>query len=321
MYKTLEETVQAIETGALLHISGSESLLRRLPRGNWIGGSTEYFMMPGGGAVMDTHLAVQTLPSRAFAIRTYTAETIGSISGHVYEDGVSVVILPFDSEVLWNYSKRTDSAEELRPDNIIGWVSGQNLDAAEQVPCAVDGRSGTVYGDRAVALHVRLPAGLRAQVHNINFFKPDMEGPLLEFLEDSQVITRCLIDGEETLFANYLRARGIGADTPLMGDYFGKLVNVSIKTVIGGRVNLYAPVFKGIEYRMAKPLTRYADAFRRKISAIDGAPAALSFNCFLNFLYGGMEGEDQGAFYGPVGFGEVAGRLVNHQTLVYLQIT
>jgi len=41
MFKTVEETNELIAAGKLLHISGSETLVRQLRKGKWIGGTTE----------------------------------------------------------------------------------------------------------------------------------------------------------------------------------------------------------------------------------------------------------------------------------------
>jgi hypothetical protein len=44
MLLSFDETAKMIASGKFLHIAGTENLLKKLPKGNWIGGSTEYFM-------------------------------------------------------------------------------------------------------------------------------------------------------------------------------------------------------------------------------------------------------------------------------------
>ena len=48
---TFDEASGLISSGKLLHIAGTEALLRKLPEGSWIGGSTEYFMAEDGGKI------------------------------------------------------------------------------------------------------------------------------------------------------------------------------------------------------------------------------------------------------------------------------
>ena len=82
-------------------------------------------------------------------------------------------------------------------------------------------------------------------------------------------------------------------------------------------VALYAPVFKGVEYKIAKPIKDYVSEFNAAMPK--GTKPAFSCNCILNFLYSDLEGKKIENMYGPVTFGEIAYQLLN-QTLVYLEI-
>jgi hypothetical protein len=108
------------------------------------------------------------------------------------------------------------------------------------------------------------------------------------------------------------------ASQPLVADYAGTNINVSIKAVDekAGRVSFYAPVFPDVDYREAAPVGDYVDAFSKFVPG-DAQPI-LSCNCILNYLYGKLEGRRTGPFSGPVTFGEIAHQLLN-QTLVYLE--
>ena len=107
---------------------------------------------------------------------------------------------------------------------------------------------------------------------------------------------------------------------PLVADYCGALVNVSIKAVdrASGRVELYAPVFPGLDYRIAAPVDDYVASFHQ---ALPGQTPEIAFscNCILNYLHSGLEGKRTGDLVGPFTFGEIGYQLLN-QTLVYLTV-
>jgi hypothetical protein len=77
-------------------------------------------------------------------------------------------------------------------------------------------------------------------------------------------------------------------------------------------------VFRGIEYRIAAPLSDYAGAFSRAVEQA-GIESVFACNCILNYLYGELEGRKTGDVAGPITFGEIAYQLLN-QTMVYLSV-
>ncbi len=204
--------------------------------------------------------------------------------------------------------------------NIAGWISGVNLSKTGQTPVAVNGVTGEVFADKAVALHLEVPKGKSASMNIINLFSQDKDAPLIEFREEGFSVRNCLVDGKKTVLADYIAERNIDPRFPLVGDYSGVGVNISIKSIENGVVNFYAPVFNGIQYRFAKPIDDYAGAFNERISKLKNVEAVFACNCILNFLYGGLEYKKIEAFAGPVTFGEIAYQLVN-QTLVYVVVS
>ena len=124
-----------------------------------------------------------------------------------------------------------------------------------------------------------------------------------------------------TSLASYIADRKIDTQLPLVADYNGAMINVSIQSVdaADGKVSFYAPVFKGIEYRFAKPVPDYAGVFAEGVHDKHASRVAFSCNCILNYAYADLEGKKTGSFVGPVTFGEVAYMLLN-QTLAYLTI-
>jgi hypothetical protein len=107
---------------------------------------------------------------------------------------------------------------------------------------------------------------------------------------------------------------------PLVADYCGSMVNVSFQAVDekAKTVALYAPVFKGVEYRIAEPVSDYVREFSARIPEGSLQPV-FSCNCILNYLYSELEGKKTGSITGPITFGEIAYQLLN-QTLIYLEI-
>ncbi|MDR2965402.1 MAG: hypothetical protein LBU88_06470 [Treponema sp.] len=318
MLMNFETVSKLITDGKLLHISGTEALLRKLPKGKWIGGSTEYFMDENGGKVSGDFFHVIEF-NYDFAIKSYDTSNIKNIAIDGYDNGFSIVIIPFDSNVHKEYAQKAPTYQDIFMKNIAGWISGLNLGKEGQTPVAVDGMTGEVFADKAVALHLGVGDGKMCSMNIINIFSQDASSPVIEFTEEGFKAEKCLVDGKETKLADYIAQNNIDTKMPLVGEYSGVGVNISFKQIDGGVVHFYAPVFKGIKYRMAKNISDYAKAFNERLAEIKDANIAFSCNCILNFLYGELEGKVIGAFTGPVTFGEIAYQLVN-QTLVYVSV-
>ena len=50
---------------------------------------------------------------------------------------------------------------------------------------------------------------------------------------------------------------------PLVADYYGTMVNISFQRIDdeNQKIDFYAPVFKGVQYKQAKKVGNYIDAF------------------------------------------------------------
>ena len=318
MFMNFENVSKLITEGKLLHIAGTESLLRKLPKGKWVGGSTEYFMESAGGKVSGDDFDVIEFPYE-FAIKSYDTTNIKNIATDAYENGFSILIIPFDSKVHIEYAQKAPTYNDIFMKNTVGWISGLNLGKQGQTPVAVNGMTGEVFTDKAVALHLCGPAGKMFTIDIINIFTQDQNSPVIEFTKEGFSADTCLVSGKEIKFADYIAKNNINTKMPLVGEYSGAGVNVSFKAIENGVVHFYAPVFKNIKYRIAKNIPDYVKAFNDKMAEVKGANIVFSCNCILNFLYGELEGKKIGAFTGPVTFGEIAYQLVN-QTLVYVSI-
>ncbi len=317
MLMSFQETAKFIEDGKLLHIAGTEALLKKLPKGKWVGGSTEYFMAKDGSKISNEFLFVTEFPYEAFSIKAYSAADIENVAVDAFDNGFSILIIPFDSAVHRKYAQNADGFKDMFMKNIVGWISGLNLGVVGQTPIAVRGTDASIYSDEAVALHLGLPSNKTARVNIINIFSQDESSPVITFAEEGFSVTKCFIDGKETVLADYIAQNKIDIKLPLVGDYAGNGINISFKTIENGVVNFYAPVFNHIQYRIAKNIEDYEKEFHNKIAGFKEVKTEFSCNCILNFLHGELEGKNIETFEGPITFGEIAYQLVN-QTLVYV---
>lgn len=73
---SLKETQALIESGQILLIAASQGLLDQLPAGQWLGGSTHYFMSQEGAQKDLNRLFVSNLSNLALKaeIKSYSAQ-------------------------------------------------------------------------------------------------------------------------------------------------------------------------------------------------------------------------------------------------------
>lgn len=321
---TTAQAAELIRQGKALTLAGPEKELDALPPGQWIAGTIPYFMDATGGVVVtEGKVFVTTLPAdAAVSIGLYTADRLGHLVTDAPANGFSVAIVPAGSEAHQQFAKHsTDDAEAfLKP--TVGWVAGVHLsDIGKVSPKVYDGRTGTKHQDGMVVAHVTLPESQLASIEIINIFEPG-DGDCLRFEETVCKVDECLVNGERRNLSDYLKEKGLdNGKLPLVGDFGGAHINVSIQSVNqdAGTVQLYAPVFTGVDYHFAKPVADYAARFRERLAQFDTSGVGFSCNCILNFLFGDLEGQRIGDLQGPVTFGEIGYQLLN-QTLVVLRI-
>ena len=323
MLMTRNDAAEKIAAGATLYLAADESILASLPRGNWIGGSIPYFMDSRGGTHSRELVFVKEQdPSvTEVSVRWYTADTLQSIPSDSPENGFSVVILPATSTVHVRYAQEAPDFPGLFFKNIVGWISGVDLaDLGKVKPRVFNGLTGESSSEDALVMHASLPPEKSASVGIVNCFKQGA-GDSITFPNDGFAVDHCFVNGVQKNLAEYLNALGADTRLPLVADYNGEMVNVSFQNVDVNerKVTLYAPVFAGVEYRLASPVDNYVERFRERIP-VDVLNPEFSCNCILNYLYSELEGKKTGKLTGPVTFGEIAYQLLN-QTLVYLQIS
>jgi hypothetical protein len=320
MLVTIQEANKLISRGTCLAIAGSSESLTQLQPGNWIGGSIPYFMTSAAGALCDrtrVYIDEVLLPVSRWKIQTYTAATLGKLATDAYTNGFSYIIIPANSKAHLEYALHAPEYPEIFLKPVIGWIAGVHLDDLQKAaPVVFDGRSAACLGEGAVVLHVELPARYQPMVHTVNLFRPGT-GPAIQFAQAGFEASKANVDGKPVDFAAYLQKTAADASLPLVADYAGTNINVSIKAIdaAAGKVSFYAPVFPGVDYHLASPVADYVEMFAREVPK--NARPLLACNCILNYVFGKLEGKQTSPFVGPITFGEIAHQLVN-QTLVYL---
>lgn len=319
MLITLEEATALINEGKTLHVAADDTLLKKLPKGNWIGGTTPYFISAEGGILTKDRLFVNVIDfADEIRIATYGKYNIFQIVEECYDNGLTMMIMPYGSTVAAKYAKEAPEVEELLMHPTIGWISGADLNAGGEIK-VYDGTTGESYTDKAVVMYIKLPESKTAMINLVNIFSDDKTDPIIRFYDNELSAVKCSVNGQEVNFAEYIEKKGIDIKMPLVADYNGSYINTSIKGVENGTVSFYAPVFRNIEYRFATGVGDYATEFRNRIDAAEAHAPFFSCNCILNYLYGNLEGQKIPPYTGPVTFGEVAYQLIN-QTLVYCEI-
>lgn len=322
---TRDQLIEKIKSGEYLMIAADEAVLQGLPSGNWIGGTIPYFMSEEGGLADKSRIFVHSIegisPSKAPRISIYDVNSISRIAQETPEHGFTFVILPALSEIHLSYAKNAPDYPNMYFSPIIGWIAGIHLgDLGKLTPKVGFGpANGMLAENQVVAMHVPLPDHQLANINTVNLFSQG-DGPAFTFSETGFHVEACNIDGKPGNLAEYIKTNNIDTRLPLVANYCGVMINVSIQQLNDQSVDLYAPVFADVTYRFAKPVENYIQSFNQNLPKADVDKITFSCNCILNYLYAELEGKKTGSITGPMTFGEVAYQLMN-QTLVYLTLS
>jgi hypothetical protein len=317
---TVQEATELIRSGKKLLIAGDENLLAALPQGAWIGGTIPYFMTEDGGLFTRDRVQVMQLPDfvSAVSVKFYGVEEMAGIPADYQPNGFAYVILPAFSEAHQKFAQGCSNWPGIFDRPLVGWIAGIDLkDLGKATPKVFNGQSGEASAAKAVVMHVNLPPEMYAKANIVNLFLQG-QGDIITFPTSGFEAAECLINGKTRNFAEYVETQKIDTQLPLVADYMGAMVNVSFQSVDAraGKVAFYAPVFRGVQYKIAEPISDYAAEFEKKLNARNVHPVC-TCNCILNYLYAKLEGKKTGDVVGPITFGEIAYMLLN-QTLVYL---
>lgn len=319
---SIAQASELINNGKYLNIAGDEAALKQLPKGNWIGGTIPYFMAEQGGTVTRDQVFVNEIEvfDQAPTIRLYDVDSLSQLCRNAPDHGYTLLVVPAFGPCHSSFAENAPNYEEMYMKPLIGWVAGIHLDdLGKNTPKVMLGTTGELSDQHAVAIDVPLPPEKFVNIDIVNLFRPG-DGDSITFDSTGLSAGNCQINGQAANLADYLTAKGIDTRLPLVADYCGAMINVSIKGVDSAikRVDFYAPVFPGVSYRIAAPVADYVNGFLAALPKLDTG-ITFSCNCILNFLYSNLEGKHTANVTGPITFGEIGYQLLN-QTLVYLTI-
>jgi len=318
----LEEVKEKIEKGEKLMLAGDENLLKQLPIGNWIGGTIPYFMGDDGGVFTKEKIFVDEVPDfvSEVKIKCYDENTIPKLSEENFDHGYTVIIIPAFSSIHSSFAENSNEYKDIFNTPLVGWISGIDLtDIGKESPKVFNGLLGSESTDKAVVMHIKLPDNKVPTLDIVNLFEQG-DSDVITFPSTGFNAEECFVNGEKNNFAEYLLSKNIDTKLPLVADFYGAMINTSFSKVDeqNKKVDFYAPVFKDVEYKIAKPVENYVESFDRQLSNLNISPE-FSCNCILNYLYSELEGKKTSNITGPITFGEIAYQLLN-QTMVYLNI-
>lgn len=318
---TTDEVKKLLEQGKTLLIAGDENLLKKIPKGNWIGGTIPYFMTSEGGQISKEKVFVTMLPEyiEKIDIDSYDENSISKLYEDSPENGFSIMIVPATSPVHLSFAVNAPNFKDFATRPLVGWVSGVHLDDLGKIsPKAFNGKTGSFTDKEALVMRLTLPKQWVCDIGIVNIFTQG-SGDVIEFLEGGFSAKDILVNGKKTNLVEYLVKNKIDTKMPLVANYSGANVNVGFQNIdeSTATVTFYAPVFSGVQYKLAKPVSNYISEFIKSMP--EKQNILFSCNCILNFLYSELEGKKTGSITGPITFGEIAYQLLN-QTLVYLTI-
>ena len=129
MLLTVAETAALIETGAILSLAADPDLLASLPKGNWIGGSSVYFLTDTGGAMLrDRVFCTQFSDASDADIQVLSAQTLPNLAQGYVPNGATIVLIPAFSPAHEAFALGSQTYAGLFNQPLMGWVAGVHLD-------------------------------------------------------------------------------------------------------------------------------------------------------------------------------------------------
>jgi hypothetical protein len=305
-----------ILAGDKLLLAGDAKLLSLLPAGDWIAGSTPFFILyPENRTTSFDTIFVNRLPDfvTKVEIREYDETNIQSIFNDGPQNGFTVLIMPFASPVAVEYSINATNYANFAAYPVCGWLSGQPLDVIfTEKSYTASGAGPSISSEKGVAMHITLPENKYAEIHIFNPYKQG-NGDNITFEESSLMVKDAIVNGEKRNFAEYLREIGYDMQMPLVADYSGAMINDVICAIEGPEVPMSAPVFKYMDYRLGVVDDKIVEP------TLMSEKIVFSATCIGNFIQPHICEQYLKKMNGPVVYGEIAYQQVG-QTTVYVTV-
>jgi hypothetical protein len=319
---SVNEVNDLISQGSKLLVAGDESLLNQVTRGNWIGGTSVYFITAQGGLKSRDLLFVQEVPEycKDIKIMQYDEKTLSSIYNDAYDNGFTIILIPRESDVHFSYAVNVVNYPSFAFKPLIGWVTGVALEESTDKRAKVfDGSTKTSFINKAVALHVELPENKIADIDVYNLLEGGKDE--ITFQNTSFSVSDAYINGKLTNFYEYVVNNEIDIRYPIVGEARGMITVCAFRKLNqeNKTVSFYAPVFKNAVYKFAKSTKDYLESLLLNMPE-EKDNILFPCICHHHYTYGKLEGRIVKEIPEcPSTFGEIAHILLN-QTLVCLRV-
>ena len=250
---TPNEVSDMILAGDNLLLAGDSKLLSQLPAGNWIGGDTTFFILyPENRTTSNDKIFVSRLPDfvRKVEIREYDEANIQNIFNDGRQNSFTVLIMPWFTPIAVEYSLNSPHYENFALHPVCGWLAGISLENQTEKSYVMSGWSPGILSEKGIAMQVTLPENKFVDINIFNAYKQG-RGDSIVFDYSSLTLTYAIINGEKRNFAQYLREVEHKSLFPLVANYSGSMINITILNVGETEVTVSAPVFQGVDYRLA----------------------------------------------------------------------
>ena len=317
-----------INKGDSLLLAGDSKLLATLPKGKWIAGVTNRFIEKGK-ELMTTRekIFVHNVTNFAADVKfnVYDVSTIHNVYDDAFENGFSVLILPFHSDVKNEYALNCINYSNFASRGLCGWISVAPIYSdyeKNEISYVFSGENGMSYTNKGVAMHIALPPEKYAEIHTFNPLTSAC-GDLIVFEENGQKIENVSVNGIKQNFRQYMIDNRIdrspGSYHVLAGDYSGIIINTTVSPETENDKEKYVtlgnPVYKGIPYQFAK---LNPDESYDNLKQVD-EEIVFSLSCITNYMFPDVFLKYLTDTNGPFVYGEIAYFILNHTT-VYVTV-
>jgi len=136
---TKQEVIDFINNGRVMLLTGSEKALSGLPKGNWIGGTSLYFVDSVGKLDEDKIFVDDfTLVAQNSKMAVFNEKNIQDIAKNGYKNGFIVVTLPIDSQVYYTFANNALAYEGMFDNPVVGYVAATKFeDYGKKIPKVV----------------------------------------------------------------------------------------------------------------------------------------------------------------------------------------